>query len=148
MTQEETEFNVDFVTSFDVGNLSSPLNFAFGVEFRDETYKVTAGDPASISAGPAFIFGVGSDGFQGFPLESAGSFGSESFQLHLAAARERGVEPRTLPLPGLGLDIDTPDDLRALLRGPTASPVHAFLHDSGIADRLLADREQALEDVS
>ena len=76
------------------------------------------------------------------------SFGNDSFQPHLAAARERGLEPTILPLPGLGLDIDTPDDLRALLRRPGASPVHGFLKDSGIADRLLAGREEALEDVS
>ena len=76
------------------------------------------------------------------------SFGNDSFQPHLAAARERGVEPRVLPLPGLGLDIDTPEDLRALLRRPEANPVCDFLNDSGIAERFLADREQALEDVS
>lgn len=78
LTQEETSFNADFVTTFDVGNLASPLNFAFGFEFRNETYVIGAGDQASIELGPAFIFGVGSDGFQGFPTESAGSFSSDS----------------------------------------------------------------------
>ena len=78
LTQEETSLNVDFVKPIDAGNLASPLNFAFGFEYRDETYKIGAGDTASNSAGPAFIYGVGSDGFQGFPTESAGSFGSES----------------------------------------------------------------------
>lgn len=80
LTQEETSFNLDFVRPFDVGNLASPLNLAFGVEFRDETYVIGAGDRASIEAGPtAAVFGVGSDGFQGFPVESSGSFGSESY---------------------------------------------------------------------
>ena len=83
LTQEETSFNADFVKTFDVGNLASPLNFAFGFEFRDETYVIGAGDQASIELGPAFIFGVGSDGFQGFPTESAGSFGSESIATYL-----------------------------------------------------------------
>jgi len=80
LTQEETSFNVDFVKSLeDVGSLASPLNLAFGLEFRDETYEIGAGDAASITAGPtAAIFGVGSDGFQGFPTDSAGSFSSES----------------------------------------------------------------------
>ncbi|MDH3546327.1 MAG: TonB-dependent receptor, partial [Gammaproteobacteria bacterium] len=78
LTQEETSLNADFVRTFDVGNAASPLNFAFGFEFRNETYKIAAGDPASNSSGPAFIFGVGSDGFQGFPVESAGSFESDS----------------------------------------------------------------------
>lgn len=79
LTQEETSFNLDFVKPFDVGSLASPLNLAFGVEYRDETYKIGAGDRASIEAGPtAAVFGVGSDGFQGFPTDSAGSFSSES----------------------------------------------------------------------
>ena len=84
LTQEETSFNLDFVKPFDVSSLASPLNLAFGFEYRDETYKVGAGDQASIEAGPtAAIFGVGSDGFQGFPTESAGSFSSESFAGYL-----------------------------------------------------------------
>ncbi|MFQ5524972.1 MAG: TonB-dependent receptor plug domain-containing protein [Thermoanaerobaculia bacterium] len=84
LTQEETSFNADFVKPVDVGSLDSPLNLAFGFEYRDETYKIGAGDQASIEAGPtAAIFGVGSDGFQGFPVESAGSFSSESFAGYL-----------------------------------------------------------------
>ncbi len=80
LTQEESSLNVDFVKLFDVGSLPSPLNVAFGFEYRDETYKIGAGDRASIEAGPtAAIFGVGSDGFQGFPVESSGSFGSDSY---------------------------------------------------------------------
>jgi iron complex outermembrane receptor protein len=78
LTQEESSLNVDFVKTLELANLNSPLNFAFGVEWRDETYKIGAGDPASRDSGPAFFYGVGSDGFQGFPLESAGSFSSDS----------------------------------------------------------------------
>ena len=63
LTQEESGINVDFVKSFE----NSPLNIAFGAELRNETYTIEAGDEASIVAGPtAAIFGVGSDGFQGF----------------------------------------------------------------------------------
>lgn len=42
-------------------------------------------------------------------------FGEPSFANHLAAARERGLEPTVLRLPGLGLDIDGPDDLAELV---------------------------------
>jgi 2-phospho-L-lactate/phosphoenolpyruvate guanylyltransferase len=42
-------------------------------------------------------------------------FGEPSFANHLAAARERAIEPTVLGLPGLGLDIDGPDDLPALV---------------------------------
>ncbi len=84
LTQEETSFNADFVKPFDVDFLVSPLNVAFGFEYRDETYKIGAGDLPSRNPGPtAAVFGLGSDGFQGFPLDSAGSFGSESYAGYL-----------------------------------------------------------------
>jgi len=76
LTQDETGVNLDFVKTF----VNSPLNLAFGAEWRNETYKIGVGDPASIEAGPtAAVFGVGSDGFQGFPAQSAGSFSSDSY---------------------------------------------------------------------
>jgi iron complex outermembrane receptor protein len=50
---------------------------------RNETYKIEQGDEASVVAGPtAAVFGVGSDGFQGFPAESAGDFDSDSWALY------------------------------------------------------------------
>ena len=70
------------------------------------------------------------------------AFGNDSFQPHLAAACAAGVDPGVVPLPGIGLDIDNPDDLRRLLALPHRSATHAHLRDSGIAARLM--REQAL----
>jgi iron complex outermembrane receptor protein len=75
LTQEESGINLDFVKSFE----NSPLNVAFGAEFRNETYEIGAGDPASVEVGPGVIFGVGSDGFQGSAPEAAGSFESDSY---------------------------------------------------------------------
>src|SRR5206468_6228888 len=49
------------------------------------------------------------------------TFGEPSFDNHLAAARARGLQPRVLALPGLGLDVDAPDDLAALLAAPGAT---------------------------
>jgi 2-phospho-L-lactate guanylyltransferase len=51
------------------------------------------------------------------------TFGEPSFDNHLEAARQRGLAPAVLVLPGLGLDIDAPEDLALLLeQGPqTAS---------------------------
>jgi iron complex outermembrane receptor protein len=73
LTQEESALTADFVMPMDT------MNLAFGAEFRQETYKIKAGDPDSITAGPTTaFFGVGSDGFQGFPNESAGSFDSDN----------------------------------------------------------------------
>jgi iron complex outermembrane receptor protein len=76
LTQEESGLNLDFVKTF----ANSPLNLAFGAEFRNETYEIEQGDPASIAIGPTFVeFGFGSDGFQGFAPESVGSFESDSY---------------------------------------------------------------------
>lgn len=84
LTQEETSLNADFVKPVEMAALASPLNVAFGLEYRDETYVIGAGDQASIEAGPtAAIFGVGSDGFQGFPVEAAGSYSSESMAAYV-----------------------------------------------------------------
>jgi iron complex outermembrane receptor protein len=84
LTQEEVALTADFVKSVDFGDFASPLNVAFGAEWREETYKIAAGDAASIAVGPTFAqFGVGSDGFQGFPTEAAGSFDSGSIAAYL-----------------------------------------------------------------
>ncbi|SHF03613.1 iron complex outermembrane recepter protein [Microbulbifer donghaiensis] len=84
LTQEENSLNADFVQPVDLAWLASPLNVAFGAEWREETYKIGAGDAASIAVGPtAAVFGVGSDGFQGFPTEAAGSYSSESMAAYV-----------------------------------------------------------------
>jgi 2-phospho-L-lactate/phosphoenolpyruvate guanylyltransferase len=43
------------------------------------------------------------------------SFGPDSLARHLAAAEKAGVPRRVEEVPGLALDVDTPDDLAALL---------------------------------
>ncbi len=65
------------------------------------------------------------------------AFGHDSFGPHCAAARANGIVPRIVPLPGLGLDIDTPDDLRAFIATPAPGRTLDYLRESGIAERLL-----------
>ena len=48
-------------------------------------------------------------------LVMALQFGDDSFVPHLAAARALGIEPTVVRLPGIGLDIDQPDDVHALV---------------------------------
>ncbi len=60
--------------------------------------------------------GFGTNGVALAPPDAmALTFGEPSFENHLTAARQLGLEPRVLPLRGLGLDIDAPEDLTALL---------------------------------
>jgi len=84
LTQEESSLNADFVKPVDIAGLASPLNIAFGAEWREETYSIGAGDTASTEVGPtAVYFGVGSDGFQGFSRASEGDFSSESIAAYI-----------------------------------------------------------------
>jgi 2-phospho-L-lactate/phosphoenolpyruvate guanylyltransferase len=54
-------------------------------------------------------------------------FGEDSFFPHLRAAEAQGVRPTVLRLPGIALDVDTPEDLAALTLVPSATRAHALL---------------------
>ena len=54
LANDELAVNADFVWLWDTG-LASPVNVAFGLEYRDEGYRIEAGDPRSYEVGP---FGV------------------------------------------------------------------------------------------
>jgi 2-phospho-L-lactate guanylyltransferase len=59
-------------------------------------------------------------------------FGDNSFFPHLAAARACGIEPAVVPLSGIGLDIDTPEDLAAFLAKPSRTHARALLDRAGV----------------
>lgn len=63
-------------------------------------------------------------------------FGNDSFGPHLAAARAAGKDVVVLESEGIGLDIDTPADLAALLSLPTRSRAQLLLERWNIAERL------------
>ena len=51
LTNDELAGNADFVWPWEVG-LASPLNVAFGLEYREEGYRIGAGGPLSYRVGP------------------------------------------------------------------------------------------------
>jgi 2-phospho-L-lactate guanylyltransferase len=59
-------------------------------------------------------------------------FGDDSFLPHLEAARRAGIEPKILPMPGIGLDIDHPRDLDAFLKIPSNTRTRLLLREVGI----------------
>ena len=63
-------------------------------------------------------------------------FDGRSFKPHVDAAFARGLTPRIMPVRDFELDIDTADDLRALLRDERNTQTGTFLEKSGIAARL------------
>ena len=74
---------------------------------------------------PVFVpsrSGLGTNGVALAPPDAMPlTFGEPSFARHLATARQRGLAPRVLSLPGLGLDVDAPEDLSALLAERSAT---------------------------
>jgi iron complex outermembrane receptor protein len=66
MTYDQLVGNADFSHDFEVG-LAGPLNVAFGLEARRESYQIGAGEPGSYVRGTvAPSLAIGSRGFSGF----------------------------------------------------------------------------------
>jgi len=59
----------------------------------------------------------------GLPLR----FGEPSFMSHLTRAKELGLRTEVLHLPGLGLDIDNPEDLDVFLETPSNTATYRLL---------------------
>lgn len=101
---------------------------------------------AALPSGPGVVFVPSLSGFgtnaalleppAALPLK----FGEPSFDNHLVAARDAGLQPLVLRLPGVGLDIDAPEDLALLLeRGPSTRSA-ALLISLGVPARLAGPR--------
>jgi 2-phospho-L-lactate guanylyltransferase len=64
------------------------------------------------------------------------SFGPNSYFPHLETARKLGLAMQTPKLPGLGLDIDTPEDLLKLSRQTVCTRAQEYLLKKNIVERL------------
>jgi iron complex outermembrane receptor protein len=85
LSQEEKILNANFNYEWDLPALARPVNVAFGAEVRNETYGVTAGDPASYAVGPGAAAGLdaNSNGAPGFSDRQAGRWGQDSYAAYL-----------------------------------------------------------------
>ena len=87
--------------------------------------------------------GLGTNGVALAPPDAlALRFGEPSFEAHLASARARDLTPSILHLPGLALDVDSPEDLATLLVEGRETRSARLVASWPIADRLRA-REAA-----
>jgi 2-phospho-L-lactate guanylyltransferase len=64
-------------------------------------------------------------------------FGADSFFPHLRAAEAAGIRPTVLRLPGIGLDIDNPEDLVAFMRIPSQTRTRGLLDERGLPTAFL-----------
>jgi iron complex outermembrane receptor protein len=98
--QLERNLNADFVYPIEVGALASPLNLAFGAEYRIETWEATLGQEESWDAGPYAFQGsnfhsdgmtplasmsIGANGFAGFGPTQVGTFDRANYALYVDA---------------------------------------------------------------
>ncbi len=86
---EQTEYNVNFdlSRSFGTGFTVEPMNVAAGVEWRRESFEISAGDLSSTAIGPLTSqgFSIGSNGFPGFNQRTAGKHDRDNWALYLDA---------------------------------------------------------------
>ncbi len=100
LTQLERGANADFAYPWQNDVFASPVNVAFGAEWREETYKIGTGDTASWENGPTgVLFSFGSDGFQGDSPEASGDFSQYSRAAYLDVETDL-VEKWTLGVAG------------------------------------------------
>jgi 2-phospho-L-lactate guanylyltransferase len=97
-------------------------------------------DAAHPDRGGVFVpsaSGVGTNGVLLCPPDAMPlTFGEPSFEDHIRVARALDLPFTVLHLPGLGLDIDTPDDLRMFLRRGGATRSARFLAEKGVERRV------------
>ena len=68
-------------------------------------------------------------------------FGNDSFKPHHAAAQATGKPCVVLSLPGIALDVDNPEDLRALAAAPGETRAQRLIRQWDLADLPLAANE-------
>ena len=71
-------------------------------------------------------------------------FGDNSFFPHLERAKVQGVEPTVITLPGIGLDIDHPQDLVNFIEHPSNTHAFRYLSEHDIVSRLQVTLSQDL----
>jgi iron complex outermembrane receptor protein len=62
-------FRFDMARPFEVGGFANPVNLAWGLEYRTDTYETKAGDPESYEAGPVIGAPIGTQAGSGLKPE-------------------------------------------------------------------------------
>jgi iron complex outermembrane receptor protein len=77
----EASVNADFNALLDVG-LATPINVAFGAEWREETFELKAGELASYVTGPLSDYASGAAGYPGVTPDQVGKWDRSSTAIY------------------------------------------------------------------
>lgn len=80
--QAEYNVNLDFVYQWQTA-LASPVNVAFGAEFRREQFGIGAGEPASYEVGPLRDLSPAANGFPGASPLQAGEWARDNYAVYV-----------------------------------------------------------------
>lgn len=93
------------------------------------------GDLPAVTLAPSRD-GIGTNAVVCSPPDIIGlSFGADSLANHLQNAKRRGIQPNIINLPGLGLDLDQPEDLLIFMKGRLDTRTTRYLRKQGIDKR-------------
>lgn len=83
--ETDTSFNIDMSYPVEVSAFASPLNVAFGFEYREEQFEVEKGQLESYEIGALADqgFSSGSNGYSGYGPQSAGKFSRDNIGLYV-----------------------------------------------------------------
>jgi 2-phospho-L-lactate guanylyltransferase len=125
------------------GMLAIPADVPLVTPAEIAEIATTAPSHPSVTLVPA-LADMGTNAIALAPVDAIPiGFGKQSFFRHLETTLERGITPRILRLPGIGLDIDRPEDLAAFLTHRSATRSHAYLDRCRVSARLLEARGDA-----
>ncbi|MFN3230124.1 MAG: TonB-dependent receptor plug domain-containing protein, partial [Asticcacaulis sp.] len=85
---DQVSVSADFSRQFDVAAFAGPLNVAFGVEARQESYRIKAGEPKSWDRGPITSATPGAQGFPGLQPSNVVDKSRRNFGLYVDVEAE------------------------------------------------------------
>ncbi|HLI11899.1 MAG TPA: 2-phospho-L-lactate guanylyltransferase [Alphaproteobacteria bacterium] len=118
------------------GILAIPADVPLVTSAEIEAIMADHGKPPAVTVVPA-LADLGTNAIACSPADAIPlCFGPRSYVRHRNAARARGINAHTLRLPGLGLDLDRPDDLLTFAAEASPTRSYALLQSMKIMERL------------
>jgi len=79
----QVDVRFDMTKALDVGGFSNPVNFAWGLEYRQDNYETEPGDPESYEAGPVIGAPIGTQAGSGLKPEETVDVDRDASSIYL-----------------------------------------------------------------